>query len=139
MGTCVYILDGIFMSDRGIAIHYKAISQGDATRPATAQAPAGSRAVGRLCCDSLGDKFCDRRLYTSVNNKNIDAVRRTIETDTHVAYHVIRAYLSVVQLIIFNKSAVLIVVSAARVAHPRAPPGADFACSLAAAAASVSK
>ncbi|GBP22090.1 Rho guanine nucleotide exchange factor 17 [Eumeta japonica] len=38
-------------------------------------------------CVNLSDEFRDGCLFTSVNDKNIDAVRRMIETDRHVTYH----------------------------------------------------
>ncbi|GBP50122.1 hypothetical protein EVAR_42803_1 [Eumeta japonica] len=40
---------------------------------------------------NLGDEVPDGRPPTAVNNKNIDAVRRMIETDSDVTYHQIRA------------------------------------------------
>ncbi|GBP47718.1 hypothetical protein EVAR_14249_1 [Eumeta japonica] len=42
---------------------------------------------------NLSDEFRDDRLSTAVNNKNIDAVRRMIQTDSHVIYHEIQASL----------------------------------------------
>ncbi|GBP60198.1 hypothetical protein EVAR_81343_1 [Eumeta japonica] len=42
---------------------------------------------------NLSDKFLDDRPSTVVNNKNIDAVRRMMETDRHVTYHEIRTFL----------------------------------------------
>ncbi|GBP10985.1 hypothetical protein EVAR_5537_1 [Eumeta japonica] len=36
------------------------------------------------------DEFRDDRLSSAVNHKNIDAVRRMIETDKHVTHHEIR-------------------------------------------------
>ncbi|GBP79117.1 hypothetical protein EVAR_54477_1 [Eumeta japonica] len=36
---------------------------------------------------NLSDEFRDGRPSTAVNNKNIDAVRRVIETERHVTYH----------------------------------------------------
>ncbi|GBP58783.1 hypothetical protein EVAR_25856_1 [Eumeta japonica] len=50
-------------------------------------------ACGRV---NLSDVFRDGRSSTAVNNKNIDTVRRTIETVRHVTYHEIRASLSIV-------------------------------------------
>ncbi|GBP60500.1 Putative uncharacterized protein FLJ37770 [Eumeta japonica] len=44
---------------------------------------------------SLSGEFRDGRPSTAVNNKNIDAVRRMIETDRHVTYHEIRAFLDI--------------------------------------------
>ncbi|GBP45960.1 hypothetical protein EVAR_41262_1 [Eumeta japonica] len=41
-----------------------------------------------------GDEFRDGRPSTAVNNKNIDAVRRMIETDMYVTYHAIQAALA---------------------------------------------
>ncbi|GBP81610.1 hypothetical protein EVAR_21240_1 [Eumeta japonica] len=35
----------------------------------------------------LSDEFRDGRPSTALNNKNIDVVRRMIETDRHVSYH----------------------------------------------------
>ncbi|GBP26130.1 hypothetical protein EVAR_15144_1 [Eumeta japonica] len=42
---------------------------------------------------NLSDEFRDDRPSTVVNNKNLDAVRRKIETDSHVTYHEIWASL----------------------------------------------
>ncbi|GBP26714.1 hypothetical protein EVAR_23485_1 [Eumeta japonica] len=44
---------------------------------------------------NLSDEFRDDRPSTAVNNKNIDAVRRMIETDRHVTIHNIRAFLGI--------------------------------------------
>ncbi|GBP05922.1 hypothetical protein EVAR_3204_1 [Eumeta japonica] len=42
-------------------------------------------------CVNLSNEFRDGRPSTAVNNKNIDAVRRMIETDRHVTYREIQA------------------------------------------------
>ncbi|GBP41801.1 hypothetical protein EVAR_26923_1 [Eumeta japonica] len=47
---------------------------------------------------NLRDEFRDGRTSTAVDNKNIDAVRRAIETDRHVTYHEIRASLGMNQV-----------------------------------------
>lgn len=44
---------------------------------------------------NLSDESRDGRPSTAVTNKNIDAVRRMIETDRHVTYHEIRASLEI--------------------------------------------
>ncbi|GBP49544.1 hypothetical protein EVAR_45608_1 [Eumeta japonica] len=44
---------------------------------------------------NFSDEFHDGRLFTAVNNKNIDAAHRTIETDRHLIYHEIRASLGI--------------------------------------------
>ncbi|GBP34921.1 hypothetical protein EVAR_26512_1 [Eumeta japonica] len=44
---------------------------------------------------NLSDEFRDGRPSKAVINKNIDAVRRMIETDRHVTYHEIRASLGI--------------------------------------------
>ncbi|GBP70606.1 Histone-lysine N-methyltransferase SETMAR [Eumeta japonica] len=44
---------------------------------------------------NLSDEFRDRRTSNAVNDKNIDAERRMIETDRHVIYHEIRTSLSI--------------------------------------------
>ncbi|GBP32753.1 Beta-glucuronidase [Eumeta japonica] len=44
---------------------------------------------------NLSDEFRDGRPSTAVNNKNIDAVRRMIETDRRVTYHEIQAFLGI--------------------------------------------
>ncbi|GBP71998.1 Putative uncharacterized protein FLJ37770 [Eumeta japonica] len=44
---------------------------------------------------NLRDEFRDGRPSTAANNKNIDAVRRMIDTDRHVTYHEIRASLGI--------------------------------------------
>ncbi|GBP65569.1 Putative uncharacterized protein FLJ37770 [Eumeta japonica] len=36
---------------------------------------------------NFSDEFRDGHPYTAVNNKNIDSMRRMIETDKHVTYH----------------------------------------------------
>ncbi|GBP86766.1 hypothetical protein EVAR_66674_1 [Eumeta japonica] len=48
-------------------------------------------------CDrvNLSDEFCDGHPFTAVNNKNIDAVRRMLETDRHETYHETRAFLGI--------------------------------------------
>ncbi|GBP72735.1 hypothetical protein EVAR_75354_1 [Eumeta japonica] len=43
----------------------------------------------------LSNRFPDDRLYIAVNNKNIGAARRVIETDRLVTYHEIRASLGI--------------------------------------------
>ncbi|GBP81089.1 Histone-lysine N-methyltransferase SETMAR [Eumeta japonica] len=44
---------------------------------------------------NLSDEFRDGRPSTAENNKNIDVVRRMIETDRHVTNHEIRASLAI--------------------------------------------
>ncbi|GBP44224.1 Putative uncharacterized protein FLJ37770 [Eumeta japonica] len=46
-------------------------------------------------CVNLSDEFRDGRLSTFVNNKNIDAVRRMVESDRHVNNHGIRISLGI--------------------------------------------
>ncbi|GBP94723.1 hypothetical protein EVAR_100433_1 [Eumeta japonica] len=49
----------------------------------------------KRCRANLSNEFCDGRPSTAVNNKNIDAVRRMIETDKHVTHHEIRTSLGI--------------------------------------------
>ncbi|GBP04576.1 hypothetical protein EVAR_3927_1 [Eumeta japonica] len=44
---------------------------------------------------NLSDVFRDGGPFAVVNNKNIDAVHRMIETDRHVTYHEIWAFLDI--------------------------------------------
>ncbi|GBP18463.1 Glutathione S-transferase 1 [Eumeta japonica] len=41
------------------------------------------------------DEFCEGRPSTAVNQRNVDAVRRMVETDRHMTYHEIRASLDI--------------------------------------------
>ncbi|GBP49258.1 hypothetical protein EVAR_102201_1 [Eumeta japonica] len=44
---------------------------------------------------NLSDEFLDGRPTTAVNNKNLDAVRRMIETDKYITYREVRASLDI--------------------------------------------